>query len=766
MSHFESSFHGLTTPTQAGLVLSILICAAMVATSPAIEVQLCTFDGDLFNQLVDVSYLESHGFSMPWFIDGHQDMLSLWSNKVHLLFSDPSPKVDMILEQARAQALNIQSYAAITCQQMHKITTEHALSMQSSFKDLMDTVSEKSTEWQEICTMEASSILQQFEASVANQIVKALTAAAQFSDGITTKGSAMFENARLQASNAQGIISSTATNLQRTVDDNLREMRSQLEQTLAHMHESRDHFRMVADNRMIREAALLKDKSMSLQVEAQRFMDTEMSYVEHLFVNPLLVANTAFWETFNVEVARETTIVKQTVSEMTSKFQATSNQMFAELKKVILPEATRGFEAFCFDMNVACTIELAKLQADFAKTATSIRDIEIPQAREAFRNSFDSLSDKALAKTIQWKDTISSHASYSGAQAISNLERWEETTNAEIALEQRSLAQFCNVLTQEGVARAQYASSQASIIRELITSANEQLKSEFESFKKGADDVMLQGGLEMKCLTTAFQDQVKSSIDAEIEQAERFIVDPMVEANRVIWDSFNEDLKGKGSVAKQTAVDITSQLQGTLDLKSVEFKTTILPEISRNTEAIYANSKESLSGEALKVQSYVRSLAAAFRDTDIPRPKDPIVSFSESSMAFLVAECSKLSYDTFSLGHLVNDELNSKYSLAQNEVVPNTKEALSSITTFAKEAIKLEMAEMKSFASTLLTDKVTTLSAISQAAATGVSSIPSTQAAIDTITLADASSTTETVVATESLSSVYNRLQSQLFKCL
>jgi len=611
MSHFESSFQGLTGPTQAGLALSVLISVAMVAACPAVDSSFLPSDWNILSRLTDVSFLKEHGLSAAWLTEVQQDLLPVLSNKVQGLASE-----------------------------LH---------------DFIDTVSAKSATWQETFTSQTSSTMQRLEATTTAQLADFHNAASQFRHDIGVKGATMVENALQQVSNVREMIASTTTNFQSTIDANLREFQAEMKQTSTQMHESMDHFRRTADDNMIREGAIIKERVMAFKNQVENSLQSEMTSVGHRIVDPIIDANNAFWESFNLEVTRETTVAKQAVLDMSLQLEESWTLKSAELEKAIVPGLIRSTESFYMNAKESLSAELVQFQAVSVNTVAKTREVIIPQVTEQFQSSIDLTCKATLARMSELQDTIATKTLVAQAQAISNLEHWKDLTFAQMATEQMALAQFCDTLTRAASTKVELASSQVLNVRDLCMSSMEQMKFDFESFKKDTDSMMLQEATMMKGKMMAVQGQAELLLDNKIEKVEQLVIAPVVEGNRAIWNSVNMDFGLESSAAKQATADITSQLQATWDLKSTQFGKSVLPEISQNAETFFSNSRDSLSSDSLKLKSIVTEL----RDNG---SKDVIVSFSEMTKpdAMAVADIGEASF---------NDSVNSVYDRLQDQLM-------------------------------------------------------------------------------------------------
>lgn len=592
-SRLVSSFkgyRGLTAPTQAGLALSLLLCAAMVAASPAVDTTFLPSDWDLISSLTEISSLNERGLPAAWLADLSQDAFPIFNSKVNLLLSELSPPVDEIL-------------------------------------DLVHTATLRSTEWHGDLIAHVSSYMQNWETASA----EVQTVAAQVSDEISRTGSALVDNAIAQVFHLHDTISHAAMNLQRSVDSNLQEMQTvvlaRMQQASAHLHNSLDDFKDAADESMIRQAGVLKGEAMILQNQAEILMEKEMSNVRQLFVDPVIAANNAFWDSFNLEIAREAAIAKQAKFEMKSQFESAWNLKSAELQNVLFPGVTRGIDAFCTSAKAGLQADLVTLEAKFATTADDIRNTVLPNARQEFEMSFDNVLGSAGMGLQTLQETIRSMTSSSQAHAISNLERWRATTDAQIAEDRNALVHICDSLTREVTTVAQSTGDQAEIVRDHIMSVIDKSKGDFEHFKNSMDRAMLEEGAVLKARFLALYTQSKSFLDYELDHVEQHVVTPMVGVHRGILDSVNSEIDRQSAIVTDAALE----LQNTWDSKYTEFQTNIFPELSRNTAMIYSKTKGTISGEPLGLHSDLRSTTNGIQGTDIPRVKEIIESFSEST---------------------------------------------------------------------------------------------------------------------------------------
>ena len=460
MSHYKSSFQGLTAPSQAGLFLSLLISLAMVASSPGVDTSFLPLDLTSFTHLIDESSLKE--FSAAWGPGISHDLLA----------ADFSPKVDDMLQQARGLSETLNLNAAVAYQ---------------SIQDFVNTVSEKSMVWQDALSIESSklqaqalSTMDQWQEMVVSKMIEAQNAAAE----VSAKGADMMENALLQATTIRDAVAGSMAMVQNTLEGRVQEIQTsvatQFDQTSAQLQESMEEFRKAADEKMLREGPILKA---DFQSQAQQFVD------------PLVLARDELWKSCNLELDREYSVASQEMSQSISWLKTFWATKLAQLQELPWFDTSRDAEAWRVGgIQTELSEALVKLQADLVSKATEIRDIEIPGAQKALQLSLENLFQLVEEKILELQATVSSATFAAQEQAYSNLAKWREITEAEIAADQVALTQFYN----DATLKCESTMAQVSDFRIQMTSELDQIKEDYELFKKDADVNILAEGAVLK----------------------------------------------------------------------------------------------------------------------------------------------------------------------------------------------------------------------------------------------------------------------------
>lgn len=504
MSHYESSFRGLTAPSQAGLVLSVLISLAMVVSSPAVDTSFITSELASSTQLIDESSFKE--FSAAWGADLSQDLLPTLINKLHILASDLSPKVDEMLQHAREQTETWKSGSALAYQ---------------PFQDFLNTASEKSIAWQDTFSTESSKLQEQasttldlWQTAVASKMMEAQSVATE----VSAKGSRMVEDAFLQATTFRDAVVGSMTKVQHTLGETVHEIQTsvitQFDETSAQWHESMEEFRKTADEKMLREAPILKAESLRLQSQ---------------FVDPLVLACHELSKSFNVELDREYSVANELMLQSISQLQTFWEVKLAQLQDLPWSEVSRDIQSWSTEMKTVLSETVVKLQTDLASKATEIRDIEIPGSQQALQLSLGNFYHSVDESIKELQATVSSATLDAQEQAYSNLAMWKETTDAQLAADRVALTQFYDDLTLKFKSTV----AQVSDIRTLMTSTLEQIKDDFESFKKDADVKMLSEGAMLKEKAMNAHSQAKALFDTGLGK----FVGPMAVFSHG-WNSF------------------------------------------------------------------------------------------------------------------------------------------------------------------------------------------------------------------------------------
>jgi hypothetical protein len=407
MSHFESPFKGLSAPSQAGLALSVLMTAAMVAASPSLDTSLLSSEWGL-SHLAD-------GMPTSWLAHIQEDALPVLNQKLDLVLSGLSPRAEAMLEQARLQSINFQSNAATAAQQFGSVIGEQSVRMQGSLNEFIDIAKVKSGELQEILTAQASNIeaqsssmMQRMEMATASRLADSQTIYEQASNELTAKGSKLAEIAMVQASSIHTAASSSAAHLQSAITSQTEEIRNavvpKLENAMAQSEQSLFSFQKHVDETLLKEGPVIRD-------ELDRYV-----------LSPI-----------RLELTRETDLLKASALTTSSQLQAAWETTSVEFESIIL-KMSQNVADFFTDSKVAFvdgtswiedSVESlsSKLQTDLIAKAKEIREAEIPQAKEAMAV----LKENALAKSQDLQ-----------SQTLSAMEQFERAAASHVA-EARSM---------------------------------------------------------------------------------------------------------------------------------------------------------------------------------------------------------------------------------------------------------------------------------------------------------------------------------------
>lgn len=622
MSHYESSFRGLSAPTQAGLALSVLLTAAMVAASPAIDTSILSSEWEA------LGHLSSNGMPTSWLAHMQQDTLPLLNQKLDLVLSGLSPKAEAVLGQARLQSMNFQSNAAAATQQMQSFMSEQTVKLQGSFNEFLDIAKAKSVEWQGVGTAETSRIeaqsllmMQHLEAATTSRLAESQTVYKQTVNELTTKGSNMVESAMLQASIIQNAATSTAEHLQSAINAQAEDVKGivlpKLEQAMAQTKESVSFFQKTVDETLLREGPMVRDE------------------IDRSVLSPI-----------RLEMKREADLLQASASTTSSHLQATWDTASAGFERIILTMSQNMVDFFA-DSKVALTdgsihfraslfTTGAKFQTELISKVTEARDIDIPRASEEIAI----LKENFFVKREEFQ-----------SQTLSAMEQFETAAASHIAEARSMYAQ----ITEDATAKASKATEnfllQTSFAGENILRVSAHIRSALQDASKQIQSTVVLPMERSLALSKQSIDSLQKVVDSAMlregpvlrSETDRYILSPMAEAMKAFRETVEVEMAREADLLKTSALTTNSHIHAIWKIKSAEFESIIL-QMSKNMVNFFADSKLAVAKEALQLQAFVNSKCDELSEIDVPFAKEELGSFLKNTKATIASATSNLQY--------------------------------------------------------------------------------------------------------------------------
>jgi hypothetical protein len=416
MSHFESSFRGLTGPTKAGLALAVMLSAAMVASSPELSVSSWT----------------TLDLPTAWLGQVQQDPIPLITEKLHTMAAALSPQVE----------------------------TTKAVFMENIAKgyDLFQT---KFT----VDALQAKTMLFQLGNNIATKgaslLDLGLSKLASFPEAFTDT--------------AQQI----QTDVSSSVDEFRVLVVPSMEQGLEDIKVMMNELRKVANGPTMRDGSLVKEWLEVARQNADSYLTYQNAEIRRLGIEPTVQASLQFWDSFETETLREYAVVKQTAeelaSQLTSVAYAQANNM-EEFKNIRIPEMSQTVAELWAGKTEYVQAELLTFQTEtvpeMAKTVDSLsREAQtmLSASRLLVENSLNDFVDIVSTKYAAGANELRSFIEQFISQVRSNLNVWKDSTLSGITQQKFTYIQIFDNLNAKATAGMDVAIQKQSIVKDVIS---------------------------------------------------------------------------------------------------------------------------------------------------------------------------------------------------------------------------------------------------------------------------------------------------------
>ena len=419
MSHFESSFQGLTGPTKAGMALAVLLSAAMVASSPELG----------------GSSLTTLELPTAWLGQLQQDSIPLMmTEKLHTMAAALSPHVE----------------------------TTKAVLMESIAKGY-DLLQVKSTQ-------------------LTSDALQAKTTLSQLGNDIAMKGASLLNIGLSKLTSFPGAFTNKAQQIQADLSSSLDEIRTvvvpTMEQGLEEINAMMKELRKVSDGPILRDGSIVKEWLEVARQNTESYLTYQNAEIRRLGTEPALRASVQFWDSFETETIREYSVVKQTAEDLVSQLTSVASakaHTIEELKNVRVPEISQNALDLWAEKTEYVQAECLTFQSQtvpaLAETMDSCsRELQamLSASRVQVEYSVNDLVDTLTAKYATGIHELRCFMEQFISQVQSNLSVWRDSTLAGMEQQKLTYIQIYHNLNDKATAGVDAAMQKQSIAKDVI----------------------------------------------------------------------------------------------------------------------------------------------------------------------------------------------------------------------------------------------------------------------------------------------------------
>jgi hypothetical protein len=393
MSHYESTFQGLTGPSKAGLALALILSAAMVAASPELR------------------------FSPPMPFD----IPTAWLGQFQ---HDSLPQPNDIL---------------------HMVTSTLSLRVGA----MQDVITENAAKWHELLearSFESQKILDLIDEKLTSDALRLQNFLTHFGTDMESIGTNMLKNGLSKLASVGKSMSTHSQQIQSEFSTHLEEFQARvmppMEQGLEDIKAIQADFRKASDGTVLLDGSLLNSKL--VVVRLQTFLEYQNDEIRRFGIEPALKANTDFWNSFDTEVIREHSVLKQTAEDVASHLESVTDatvRELVELKNIRVPELSRKALDLIGEENERMQEEAMRFQYQTLPSMVAKVDSLSNNANTVLSDSrlrLECAANEFSSTIAALKTELRSLIGHFTSQTRSHLEEWNISTNAGI-LEQKAV---------------------------------------------------------------------------------------------------------------------------------------------------------------------------------------------------------------------------------------------------------------------------------------------------------------------------------------